>query len=291
MIVVRLMGGLGNQMFQYALGRALSLKNNTLLKLDLSFLLDRTTKENFTFRDFDLPIFTIQENIASPEEIRYYYNFYNRTKRKFFPNAANPYVKETVNYFNPAILNAGDNSYLDGHWGSEKYFKAYESHIRKDFTFKAPLSNIALELAKEIQNTDSVCLNVRRGDYVSNPEVGKILNLTGMDYFRKALELIQSAVPNLHLFVFSDDQQWARENIQFDVPITFVDDRYNGEKYGEKLHLMSRCKHFIIPNSTFAWWGAWLSSNPGKMVVTPAKWFVSTNYDSKDVRPEGWFSV
>jgi hypothetical protein len=292
MIIVRLMGGLGNQMFQYALGSALSLKNNSVLKLDLAFLLDRTAKKNFMFRDFDLPIFNIRANIASPEEVKTYYNFYNRARKKLLPNElGNPYIKEKVNYFDPAILTAGGNCYLHGHWGSEKYFKEYEAKIRQDFTFKAPLTPLGRQLADEIQNTTAVCLNVRRGDYVTNPEVGKILSLTGIDYFRKAIDLMRSKVHNPHFFVFSDDQQWVNENIRIDLPMTIVDDRYNGEKYGEKLHLMSLCKHFIIPNSSFAWWGAWLSSNRGKIVVTPEKWFVSSDYDSKDIRPEGWLAI
>jgi len=291
MIIVRLMGGLGNQLFQYAAGRRLAEIHQTTLKYDLTFLLDRTPKKNFTFRDFDLPIFNITVNVASDSEINAYYNTINRAKRKFLPTYPNPYFKERFFHFDPSVLQLPDNCYLDGHWTSDKYFIDIEQLIRKELTFKNQLDERGELLSKKIQNCNSICLNVRRGDYVTNADINSKIGLTNLDYFFNAVELINKKTKAPEIFIFSDDIEWCAENLKFNLPTHIVDHSYKGHKFEQYLKLMTQCKHFIIPNSTFAWWGAWLSSYKDKVVITPKKWFNDSTLDDKDLRPQDWISL
>ena len=165
MIIVKLMGGLGNQMFQYAAARRLAEVHKTTLKLDLTFLLDRAPRKDFIYRNYDLNIFNIQENFATPEEIK-------RCK----------VIKEPYSHFDKNLLNAPDNVYLEGYWQSEKYFKDIKQIIKKEFTFKSSLSEESKRLADKILSANSICLNVRRTDFVSDPIVNQHHGFVGLDY-------------------------------------------------------------------------------------------------------------
>lgn len=293
MIITRLMGGLGNQMFQYAAGRRLALSNRTVLKLDLSYIQDRTPRKDFTFRDYALSMFHIQAEIATSAEVQSFYNIPNRAIGKLLPMfwGKNKYVRERYFYFDPAVLHLPDNRYLDGHWPSEKYFKDVEPVIRKDFTFRLPLDDQARSIADQIRSKNSICLHVRRGDYVTSESVAKIIGVMGLEYFTQAVDYLADRVENAEVFVFSDDTAWCRENLRLKVPTTVVDPDYQGRRSEQDLHLMTLCKHFAISNSTFAWWGAWLANHPGKMVVTPAKWMNDPSLDTKDIRPDDWIKL
>jgi hypothetical protein len=291
MIIVKLMGGLGNQMFQYAAGRRLALNHNTILKLDLSFLLNRTPRENFTYRSYELGIFNIQAELASPSEINRFVptgkNMLNYLKRKL---KLNKLVKESHFHFDEGGLSSPDNSYLDGYWQSEKYFKEIEDIIRSDFTLKAKATNLNQELAKEIGSYNSVSLHIRRGDYVSNPETNNFHGSCSLGYYEKAIKKIADCIVEPHLFIFSDDPDWAKDNLIFEYPIKFV--AHNGsEKSYEDLRLMSLCKHNIIANSSFSWWGAWLNRNPEKIVIAPEKWFNDSSINTDDLIPDSWLRI
>lgn len=284
MVIVKLMGGLGNQMFQYAMGRRLAEKHKTVLKLDTTFLLDRTFRKNFTFRNFDLQIFNIQENIASIQEIKSHYNILKRGISKLYPNCnLNSYVKEKKNDFDSTIINLGDNFYLDGYWASEKYFKDIEPIIREEFSFK---NSISSKITETIASTDSICIHIRRGDYISNPVINKKMGVMDMGYYKKGLAYICERIENPNIFVFSDDMNWVKTNLKFDFPTTYVD--FNNAGTNEDMRLMSLCKHNIIANSTFSWWGAWLNNNEKKIVVAPEKWFNDGNSLSGDLIPSQW---
>lgn len=290
MIIVKLMGGLGNQMFEYAIGRALSLRHDTALKMDTTFLLDRTPREaGFVFRDFDLGIFNITASFATPTEVA------ALNKKLFDSKKADTllrkilgkqptYFKEPHFEFYPEIFSLGPDVYLEGYWQSEKYFKEYEAVIRQDFTFKAPLSAAAATLLAEMNNRQAVCVNVRRGDFVTNAYHGT----TGLDYYKAGEALIASSIHTPHFYVFSDDVQWCEENLHFDHPTTYVSHAYAGEKFRDYLQLMTNCRHFIIPNSSFGWWAAWLSQHSGKIVVAPKQWFGEGNANTKDLLPQDW---
>jgi hypothetical protein len=296
MIVVKLQGGLGNQMFQYAAGRCLSEKYKTDLKLDLSFLLDRTPREDFVFRDYDLDIFDIHPKLASSSEIvsfgkphrvsRTIYSF-----KRVINSKLPEYLCEYPFGFDPRFFRTSENAYLYGYWQSERYFKAIESIIRNEFTFCERLDSRGIEMSEQIESVNSVCLNVRRGDYVTSAVASQHHGVCDEGYFAKGVEVVASHIRSPHIFIFSDDIEWCHDHLSFDYPYTIVSHDFAGKKFGQYLHLMSLCKHFIIPNSSFAWWAAWLNSNPGKMVVAPIQWYKNPKMNTRYLMPEKWIRV
>ena len=291
MIIVKLIGGLGNQMFQYATGRSLAVKHKTVLKLDLSFLLDRTPRENFTYRTYELDVFNIQGNIASPSEINRFVpngiNIFNYIKRKL--KLTKVITESHLNSYED-VLSAPDNSYLDGYWQSEKYFKDIRGIIRSDFSLKPEATSINQEFAKKISSCNSVSLHIRRGDYVSNTEINKFHGVLTLEYYLKSVIKIADCAENPHFFIFSDDHDWAKEHLNFGYPLTFITHNSVENSY-EDLRLMSLCKHNIIANSSFSWWGAWLNENPAKIVVAPRKWFNDSSKNTNDLIPNSWIRI
>lgn len=293
MILVKLAGGMGNQMFQYAIGRCLAERHKTSLKLDLAFLLDRTPRDNFVYRNYDLGIFNIREEFASPSETVDFGKHYRigrvlySIKRLLDPTRL-LYVRENPYGFDDRFSSFLDNVYLEGYWQSEKYFKDIEGAIRQEFTFKNPMTIEAQKLQAEISSCNSVCVNVRRADYVTNPVANKHHGVCGLDYFSQAFSLVKSRIRNPKVYIFSDDIEWCRMYMKFDCPYFVVGHEYAGEKFGQYLNLMSACRNFIIPNSSFGWWGAWLSNNPEKIVVAPKRWCQDSKYDKSSIYPVGW---
>ncbi len=293
MIITRLSGGMGNQMFQYALGRVLSIKNKTTLGLDLHDLLDRTPRHTgFTFRNYDLDLFNIQASILSSKEIPWKYRSFGtgtvalllgKVRRRLLHNKGKEHHVEV----NTSILSLGPNTYLDGYWQSHKYFIGYEDVIRKDFSITASLSNEIQILKKEIQEQSSVCIHIRRGDYVGNAFHEVVKN----DYYHTALEILLKKIKVEHLYVFSDDIAWCRDNLTFDQPTTFVGDEYAGERAIGHFALMRACSHFIIPNSSFAWWAAWLGESSEKIVIAPKQWFGDASIETNDRVPLEWIRI
>jgi len=289
---MKLMGGLGNQMFQYALGRNLSIKHNTLLKLDLSFLLDRSPKPNFTYRNYDLDIFPVSPAFTDPSESidkeLSGYKKYLRTCLNFIWTPPFTIVREKTFNFNNKILETPDNCYLTGYWQSEKYFKEIETTIRNDFSIKAVTDP---GLSNQILSSESVCLNVRRGDYVTNPVANEHHGVCSTDFFFKAIDRMKDFTENPTIFVFSDDIAWCRENLNFEDPTVFVTHGYAGIKFEKYLKLMSLCKFFVIPNSTFGWWAAWLAEYPDKKVIAPERWVADPNVNTEDLIPDTWIRM
>ncbi len=290
MIIVRLIGGLGNQMFQYALGRQLAVKNNTTLKLDIQAFKD------YKLRNYDLDCFNILENIATPDDLSGVIPPSDRLINKIGKHMnvrlkgiqRIQYIKEQAFSFQQEILDLKDNVYLDGYWQSEKYFFDIKNIILKDFTVKNSPDPVNESIMKEITECESVNIHIRRGDYVSNPITNQYHGFLGLEYYQKAIRLILEKVGSPHFFVFSDDPEWASENIETDFPITYI--KHNGDKNYEDLRLMSTCKHHIIANSSFSWWGSWLSRNEDKIVIAPKKWF-NAALDTKDISLDSWHKI
>jgi glycosyl transferase family 11 len=294
MIIVKLIGGLGNQMFQFAFAKYLAKKHNTQLKFDVTFLLDRSPKKNsnFVYRDYDLSIFNIDESIATPEEIKALKKRTNYTiTEKILNNAfgfKSTYHVEKTFTFSEKSHNLPDNSYIEGYWQSEKYFHSISDELRNEyFTFKSPLTKKSETLSEKIKQTNSVCVNVRRGDFVTNPVHGTM----SIEYYAEGEKILSSKYNNLEIFVFSDEIDWCMKNLRFKSPVTFVSHEYAGEKFQDYLRLMSYCKHFIIPNSSFAWWAVWFSENPDKTIIAPKKWFNDENIDTSDLIPKTWIRL
>jgi hypothetical protein len=294
MIIVKLMGGLGNQMFQYAAARRLAEINQTNMAMDLGFLADRTPRENFVYRDYQLNLFNIEENIADPDVSAFFSGKQTgifqtcRARVKSSYLIGRPaHIEEPHFHFFPELLNAPKNAYLDGYWQSEKYFKDIEPIVRKEFTFKNPLHERCKELAQSIQSGNSVCINVRRGDFITNPTHGTMSN----QYYQDGIDTLTDKISSPAIFIFSDDVLWCKQNMQFNHPIFFVDHDYAGEKFEDYLQLMTLCKYFVIANSTFSWWAAWLCSFPEKIIVAPKQWFQADQHDTRDVIPAEWIRL
>jgi hypothetical protein len=293
MIITRLQGGMGNQMFQYALGRSLAIQNNVPLGLDTTFLLDRTPIPNFTFRDYSLEYFNIEASVAQRDQIPFLYRKYpvgvfmryiDYIRRKLLPTIG----KEKKNYhFDPNILNLGPNVYLEGWWQSYKYFEKYKDVIKKDFNLKNPPASNIQKLADEIAKVNSLCMHIRRGDYVGN----KNHEVVNTEYYKKSLEYIKNNTKIDHIYIFSDDIKWCKENIKFEFPTTFVGDEYAGYKDEGHMYLMNKCHNFIIANSSFSWWGAWLAEYHNKIIVAPKYWLPNKNIDTQDLVPDNWIRL
>lgn len=291
MIIIRLKGGLGNQMFQYALGRVLSLKNNDQFKVDLSFL--NFTYKGITKRSYDLDVFNLKIDFSRDNEIpiihklnKSKYFFYLMT---FFKKIFKIKGQENSFSFDNRILNLKGDIFLDGYWQSPKYFNDYTDIIRQDFVFKDVFNNKVKTLVQEIKNCKSLCVHVRRGDFLNNNNH----NVLKDDFYDICFKKLKD-MGNLpdKIYVFSDDINWCKENMNFeDIPTFFSTKEYAGKKGEGDLFLMSNCKYFIIPNSTFSWWGAWLSNREGKVVVCPQKWFADNNMNTKDLLPEEWIKI
>lgn len=289
MIIVQLTGGLGNQLFQYAIGRTLAVMNNTQLKIDLSFF------ETYEWHEYSLAPFSIEAKVATVEEVntltKLETSFLEKVRRKLF-GVLPIIIKEKGLNYNSYYLKAGSNAYLKGYWQSSKYFLSQEMKIRKEFEIKLPPSSSNTKLLNEIMGCESVSLHIRRGNYASIEAVNKFHGTTKMSYYSQAMVVIESRCENPVYFIFSDDIGWARENLRLTREHVFVDINTDKTDY-EDLRLMKSCKHSIVANSTFSWWGAWLNPNPDKIVIAPKQWFANEemNQQTNDLIPAEWIRL
>ena len=182
------------------------------------------------------------------------------------------------------------NVYLEGFWHSEKYFKDIENVIRQEFTIRDEPDALNKEMANKIMACEPVSIHIRRGDYVSDKKTNEFHGTCSLEYYNDAIGIITKEIKAPHFFVFSDDPVWVQDNLKLKFSTTYL--VYNGaEKAYEDLRLMSLCKHHIIANSSFSWWGAWLSGNPYKIVIAPKKWFNDETIDTSDLIPDEWFRI
>jgi len=288
MLIIAVTGGLGNQMFQYAFSKALQ-QCNKEVKLDVfSYYAINGIEHN----GYELNrIFKINVDLANLAEIKNYFGMCNLIgkvlrrlhviKRKTFYKCENRYGLIT---FEPSVFHM-EEKYLWSCWQSEKYFKNIEKTIRENFEFTLPLDEESSSFAEQMKHTNSVSVHVRRGDYLKYTPLKNICTLT---YYKNAIREIYKKVNNPVFYIFSNDILWCKENLKFQNAI-FITGNLGKDSYKD-MQLMSYCKHNIIANSTFSWWGAWLNSNPDKIVIAPDKWFNGID-GTGDVIPEQWFKV
>ncbi len=301
MIVVKLMGGLGNQMFQYAAGKSLASSRQVPLKLDVSFLNDKTPKQDLTFRNYGLSRFNINDEIILPAESSRFQSIsgiFANTKiqsmnRRYFQNKlpVPKIIKYQETSFYPGFFKISRNSYLIGYWQSERYFKPYNELIRECFSINDPTTHQMVDATiGENKHASTVSVHVRRGDYATNELIKSVHGLCPISYYTNALEIISKHVSDPIFFIVSDDMDWVVQNfapIQKDYNIVFVTVR-------DELHdllLMQKCMHNIIANSSFSWWGAWLNNNPDRIVISPRKWFVDQSIPTDDLIPKSWIRL
>ena len=280
-------------MFQYAAAKRLAVRTDQDLSMDLSFLQQSAPQENLTVRDYELSIFKIGERFARPHEVNKLKNIKNKLLQRVFPGIDNPYVREKYFQFDPSILSLKGSHYLDGHWMTEKYFADIGPIIRSEFEFKRPVLEHGKWLQSKIEESESVAVQVRRGDYVTNQLVTKVHGITSIEYFRSAIDVIRTRLNNPTFFIFSDDSAWCIENFKELGSVFFVEKSLEGSgaALSDYFQLLTMCRHFVISNSTFAWWGAWLSKNDDKTVIAPSKWFADPAIQTTDIYPEAWIKI
>ena len=293
MVISNLIGGLGNQMFQYAAGRALS------LKIGATFVLDISGFENYELHQgFELQrVFNHPFEIASEADIRRVLGWQSpasvrriASRRPFASLFRKRFVVEPHFHYWSGINNITKDCYLSGYWQSEKYFSDVASRIRADFTFQPPLESQNTELAKKINQVNAVSLHVRRGDYAVNPKTTATHGLCSLEYYQSAIQYIAAQVERPVFFIFSDDVPWVKENLKMSFPCQYVEHNREAESYND-MRLMSLCQHHIIANSSFSWWGAWLNQSPKKIVIAPERWFSHASRDTRDLLPSSWVKL
>jgi hypothetical protein len=290
MIVVRLNGGLGNQLFQYGFARSLAYQKQTSFALDVRYLNDRSYRPFFTFREYDLSIFNVQVNFyKSDRKLLPFWVYADRVIAKMVEKFPSPtffgtYVESDFS-FNAGYINLPADCYCIGYFQSYKYLEPVKHLLVKDLSFSEKQTNPAvLHLIQEIQQLNSVCVHIRKGDFANNNVHGTI----GLEYYTNAIDLMAQKVNDIHLFVFSDDVNWCAKNLQFQYPVTFVPTELAGVKTRNNFEMMTHCKHFVISNSTYAWWAAYLAQYATKTVIAPKKWFMGVSVDTKDLTPAEW---
>ena len=292
MVISNIIGGLGNQMFQYAAGRALALTNDRSLLLDLSDFTAYQLHHGFELsRVFSL-VAAKAEPSTTHELLGWRENYWARKilrRRQLAWLRGKKFVVEP--HFNcwPDFFNVNGDCYLYGYWQSERYFKAFEAIIRQDFIFREPLQEQNAELALDMATNQAVSLHIRRGDYVSNPKNHNIMSVCDLEYYRRAINYIASQVEQPVFYLFSDDMAWVKQSLPMKFPCIYVEYNSGTESYRD-MQLMSLCRHHIIANSSFSWWGAWLNANPDKIVIAPKHWFSNGN-DDTDLIPDEWIRL
>jgi hypothetical protein len=268
------MGGLGNQLFQYALGRAIEISCHEDVSFETSFFGSQNK------RRYMLDVFNTKVKIRSDSFLR----IFKREKHL---------IEHNLEYI-PSLfsdIQEGGRFYLDGYWQTEKYFKHIRKELLSEITLKNPYSQDAEILSRAIAaSATSVAIHVRHGDYITDPQANTVLGVCSPEYYHRAIETIQQKVHDPHFFIFSDDIEWAKDNLNLDPTMTTYVSGI-GLKDEEELMLMSECKHDIIANSSFSWWSAWLNPNTQKIIIAPRAWFKSPDFKTENIIPSSWIRL
>jgi hypothetical protein len=281
MIIVHLSGGLGNQMFQFAAGYALAKKVNG----EVSIIF--TSGMGDTQRKYELNNFKDINSYCSRRTKSVFGMFARfisllKIKKTF-------YEKNTFVY-DPAFFDIGRNVDIFGYFQSEKYFNFIRKDILNIFRFKRVPDPNYVEVVKKINASNSVSVHIRRGDYVLNKSTNAFHGVLPIAYYKKAINHIKANVSRPKLFLFTDDPEWVRKKFNFLGRFDLVDINRGDLSYRD-MELMSLCKHNIIANSSFSWWGAWLNLNQDKIVVAPKKWLRDESVPLNDIIPDSWLTL
>jgi len=277
LVVTQLVGGLGNQMFQFAAGLGLAKSKSASLKIDSSAF------RTYQLHKFDLLKWAVQSVEAEPLELK------KLLEKKLFILPSKKF-KEKQFSFDPEFFSINPPVYLEGYWQSEKYFKHVREELLGLFVPVLELSEYSRGIKKSISDSPcAVSLHVRRGDYLLSKNQS-VHGSCGLDYYQKCIQYFENKYSDLNFFVFSDDITWAKENLKFKGQSEYVDG--NGvDRNHEDMLLMSLCRHNVIANSSFSWWGAWLNKNAGQEVIAPKQWFATGKYNYQDIYCEGWMKL
>lgn len=276
MILVGINGGLGNQMFQYALGRKLAIKNRTKLVLDISIFNEKMsqTKRTLMLNKYRINAKYLDTTLSVFGKIKKYLSY----------KLTNIY-REPHYHYDPKALQARDNTRLIGYWQSYKYFDDIRNILIQEFK---PIANPSYEqeLIQFLKNDNTVSIHVRRGDYIFNKEAKEILGALPLKYYENAIKYLENIVKNPRYIVFSDDIAWCKRNLGKLLPKTTI--YYHQDEISD-LDIMTKTRHNIIANSSYSWWGAYLGEK--KLVIAPKTWFKTTSMSSQDLIPPEWIQL
>lgn len=291
MLIIDINGGLGNQMFQYAFGRRLAIKRDKELKLDISNF------KTYELRIFLLDKYKVSYSVATDNEIiKYrikqqyikYLKFIIKKSHIFKSVKIRKMYFEKQDFIFDLNVFTSSNVYYVGYWQSYKYFKDIRDILIKEFTLKDNLDEKNIEVLSQIKKTNAVSLHIRRGDYVSNTQTNKIHGTCSLNYYEEAIKEIDRNIENPVLYVFSDDIEWVKKHFKTNLSTCYID--FNDDHPERDINLMSNCKHNIIANSSFSWWGAWLNNNQYKTVIAPQNW-INSNINTSDLIPKDWIRL
>lgn len=287
MIISKITGGIGNQMFQYAFAKTISLQNNVELKLDVSFY------EKQKLRKYELNFFEIKEKIANRKEIINLSgneNLWFKVRRRLGIQVNRPinyYMERAAAVYDVSALKPSKDIYFEGYWQNSRYFDKNRQAILSNFKLKKDFqeNNIVARYLSEIHSVESVSLHVRRGDYLLAKNQRH--NICDLDYYKRAILRMQSMIEcDCVFFIFSDDISWCQDNFYFLNNKVFI---VNTNTSVHDLELMKNCKHNIISNSTFSWWGAWLNEFDRKVVIAPKVWWLTN--PKKTLALDSWIQI
>lgn len=300
MIITRLTGGLGNQMFQYAAGLALADQRRTVLKLDASWFRETTgwaphgrysldgfllpaqfSTEDESLRASGVPLTRSERFSLTIARLLHFRQYERRLRSTGLLHRPDSFR------FSPDFFSLPDGTFLDGLFQSELFFQPVSAQVRRHFSFRFPMSAPAREILANIQSGPSAFVHIRRGDYISDPRFGREIGILSAKYYRAAIDRLSSLHPGVRLHVFSDDPSGAAEFLKGFSDLSIVDPNRQLDTH-ETLQLMASCQHGIVANSSFSWWAAWLIDHPGKTVIAPSPWYVGNNHDTSDLVPKSW---
>jgi len=286
MIIVQLSGGIGNQMFQYALYASLSEMGKDV-RLDISKL-EKLKPHNGYVLEY---VFGVKPTRAKEEDVKKLatpsHGMIGRVRNKLKLYKTTHFIYSWLDY-TTEVYSLEGNIYLQGFWQSEKYFSNIFDQIKNTFTFKDAVLNIrSKEFAEIIKSKNSVSIHVRRGDYLNGSLYKGICT---KEYYEKAIEKIDSMIDEVSFFWFSDDINWCKSNFNDD-RFYFVDWNSSKDESYNDMFLMSCCRNHIIANSSFSWWGAWLSKDERKIVISPSRWINNKKYNINDILPTNWICI
>lgn len=284
MILVRLKGGLGNQMFQYAAGRALADRHGVELLLDTRFF------DSYKLHAYGLARLAVSSRHASLNELERW-PIWQRKPLKLVQRLGIKtkwYCPPQFGY-DPLWSSLGKDLVIDGYFQSEKYFASIADVLTREFTPKDSLSAANNAIREQAQRTESVMIHVRRGDYVTDPKTLATHGVCSPAYYDASIQYLRERLNEPQFFVFSNDMEWARQNLDLGKNAIYVEGNQKSPEVD--IHLMTQCSHHVVANSSFSWWGAWLNRDPGKLVIAPKHWFATDKINADELVPGGWMRL
>ncbi|MBC75121.1 MAG: hypothetical protein CME64_03825 [Halobacteriovoraceae bacterium] len=289
MIIISLSGGLGNQMFQYAFGKALSLKHGLRLSLETSFF-DQKFDSSTTPRSYALGCYELGSEVqvtkSKPVLLNGKLRRISQLLHRIAPSKFFGFVVEKGFEFRPEYLEQSGANLYSGYWQSYKYIQEARPYLLKDFKLRGDIGEQNRKYHESILSSESIALHIRRGDYITNQSAASFHGVCSLSYYNKALNYLGSKLENPKLFVFSDDPTWVKENLKSKFTTTFITGNESNPEFD--IYLISQCRHFVIANSSFSWWGAFLGETSRSYVIRPQKWFAVDNEKTIDLCPKHW---